>query len=111
MRWWMTDPTGPAFTAAQKALKKGFGVKPVPIGCGGSIATFLVARKRVASPVRTFWFCAVGFSLSIVLFGLLTSRTPRLEWLMMGSVVPYVFIGLLLSGNGHDAISAPGQRP
>ena len=37
MKWWMTDPTGPAFTAAQKALKKGFGVKPVPIGCGGSI--------------------------------------------------------------------------
>ncbi|MBI3821953.1 MAG: M20/M25/M40 family metallo-hydrolase [Planctomycetes bacterium] len=37
MKWWMTDPTGPAFTAAQKALKKGFGVKPMPIGCGGSI--------------------------------------------------------------------------
>ncbi len=37
MKWWMTDPTGPAFTAAQKALKKGFGVKPIPIGCGGSI--------------------------------------------------------------------------
>jgi len=37
VKWWMTDPTGPAFTAAQKALKKGFGVKPVPIGCGGSI--------------------------------------------------------------------------
>lgn len=37
LKWWMTDPTGPAFTAAQKALKKGFGAKPVPIGCGGSI--------------------------------------------------------------------------
>ncbi|MBM3992733.1 MAG: M20/M25/M40 family metallo-hydrolase [Planctomycetes bacterium] len=37
LKWWMTDPTGPAFTAAQKALKKGFGVKPIPIGCGGSI--------------------------------------------------------------------------
>jgi cysteinylglycine-S-conjugate dipeptidase len=37
MKWWMTDPTGPAFTAAEKALKKGFGVKPVAIGCGGSI--------------------------------------------------------------------------
>ena len=37
MKWWMTDPTGPAFTAAGKALKKGFGAKPVPIGCGGSI--------------------------------------------------------------------------
>ena len=37
VKWWMTDPTGPAFTAATKALKKGFGVKPVAIGCGGSI--------------------------------------------------------------------------
>ncbi len=37
LKWWMTDPTGPAFTAAEKALKKGFGVKAVPIGCGGSI--------------------------------------------------------------------------
>ena len=37
LKWWMTDPTGPSFTAATKALKKGFGVKPVPIGCGGSI--------------------------------------------------------------------------
>jgi acetylornithine deacetylase/succinyl-diaminopimelate desuccinylase-like protein len=37
MKWWMTEPTGPAFKAAEKALKKGFGVKPVPIGCGGSI--------------------------------------------------------------------------
>ncbi len=37
VKWWMTDPEGPAFNAAIKALKKGFGVKPVPIGCGGSI--------------------------------------------------------------------------
>jgi cysteinylglycine-S-conjugate dipeptidase len=37
VKWWMTDPTGPAFSAAIKALKKGFGVKPVAIGCGGSI--------------------------------------------------------------------------
>ncbi len=37
MKWWMTDPTGPAFTAAEKALKKGFGARPVAIGCGGSI--------------------------------------------------------------------------
>lgn len=37
VKWWMTNPEGPAFTAAMKALKKGFGVKPVAIGCGGSI--------------------------------------------------------------------------
>jgi len=44
-----------------------------------------------------YWFCAVGFSLSIVLFGLITSRTPRLDLLMVGSLVPYVFMGVLLS--------------
>lgn len=35
--WWMTDPTGPAFTAAMDALKAGFGRDAVPIGCGGTI--------------------------------------------------------------------------
>lgn len=35
--WWMTDPHGPAFEAALQALKKGYGTKPVAIGCGGSI--------------------------------------------------------------------------
>jgi acetylornithine deacetylase/succinyl-diaminopimelate desuccinylase-like protein len=37
VKWWMTDPNGPAFDAALKAMKAGFGNKPVPIGCGGSI--------------------------------------------------------------------------
>ena len=36
-KWWMTDPTGPAFEAATKAMKSGFGVKAASIGCGGSI--------------------------------------------------------------------------
>ncbi len=35
--WWMTDPEGPAFEAALKAMKAGFGQKPVAIGSGGSI--------------------------------------------------------------------------
>lgn len=35
--WWYTDPAGPAFQAAFRALEKGFGTKPVAIGCGGSI--------------------------------------------------------------------------
>ncbi len=35
--WWITDPQGPAFAAAERALKKGFGKDPVYIGCGGSI--------------------------------------------------------------------------
>ncbi|MBM4374179.1 MAG: M20/M25/M40 family metallo-hydrolase [Deltaproteobacteria bacterium] len=35
--WWITDPHGPAFEAAERALAKGFGREPVYIGCGGSI--------------------------------------------------------------------------
>jgi acetylornithine deacetylase/succinyl-diaminopimelate desuccinylase-like protein len=37
VKWWMTDPNGPAFEAALSALQKGYGKKPVSIGCGGSI--------------------------------------------------------------------------
>lgn len=35
--WWYTDPSGPAFQAAFRALEKGYGTKAVAIGCGGSI--------------------------------------------------------------------------
>jgi acetylornithine deacetylase/succinyl-diaminopimelate desuccinylase-like protein len=34
---WQTDPTGPAFDAARRALHTGFGVEPVLMGVGGSI--------------------------------------------------------------------------
>lgn len=37
VNWWMTEPTGPAFTACMQALKAGFGRDPLAIGCGGSI--------------------------------------------------------------------------
>jgi acetylornithine deacetylase/succinyl-diaminopimelate desuccinylase-like protein len=37
VKWWMTDPTGPAFEAAMKALRTGFGKEPIGIGCGGTI--------------------------------------------------------------------------
>jgi acetylornithine deacetylase/succinyl-diaminopimelate desuccinylase-like protein len=37
VKWWMTDPNGPAFEAALKAMKTSYGQKPVPIGCGGTI--------------------------------------------------------------------------
>jgi acetylornithine deacetylase/succinyl-diaminopimelate desuccinylase-like protein len=37
VKWWMTDPNGPAFEAAMKAMKAGFGRDTVAIGCGGSI--------------------------------------------------------------------------
>jgi acetylornithine deacetylase/succinyl-diaminopimelate desuccinylase-like protein len=35
--WWMTDPEGPAFEAARRALKAGFGRETAMIGAGGSI--------------------------------------------------------------------------
>ena len=35
--WWYTDPSGPAFQAAFRALEKGYEKKPVAIGCGGTI--------------------------------------------------------------------------
>lgn len=34
---WYTDPSHPAFEAAARALKKGYGTDAVMIGCGGSI--------------------------------------------------------------------------
>jgi len=34
---WQTQPMGPAFDAARRALAAGFGRDPVTIGCGGSI--------------------------------------------------------------------------
>jgi acetylornithine deacetylase/succinyl-diaminopimelate desuccinylase-like protein len=37
VKWWMTDPNGPAFEAALSAMKAGFGKTPVAIGCGGTI--------------------------------------------------------------------------
>ena len=35
--WWATDPEGPAFDAARRALKAGFGRDAVMMGAGGSI--------------------------------------------------------------------------
>ena len=37
VKWWMTDPNGPAFEAAMSAMQAGFGQQPVAIGCGGTI--------------------------------------------------------------------------
>ncbi len=34
---WATEPSGPAFEAANRALEKGYGRAPLKIGCGGSI--------------------------------------------------------------------------
>lgn len=35
--WWQTNPEGPAFAAALRAMEWGYGEKPVLVGCGGSI--------------------------------------------------------------------------
>lgn len=37
VKWWKTDPSGPAFQAAMEALESGYGVSPVATGCGGTI--------------------------------------------------------------------------
>ncbi|MFO0880274.1 MAG: M20/M25/M40 family metallo-hydrolase [Gemmataceae bacterium] len=37
VQWWMTSPTGPAFSAALAAMREGFGKEPAMIGCGGTI--------------------------------------------------------------------------
>ncbi len=37
VKWWMTDPRGPAFEAAMTAMKAGFKKEAVAIGCGGTI--------------------------------------------------------------------------
>ena len=37
VKWWMTDPAGPAFESALAALRVGFDRDPVAIGCGGTI--------------------------------------------------------------------------
>jgi acetylornithine deacetylase/succinyl-diaminopimelate desuccinylase-like protein len=37
VKWWMTDPSGPAFEAAVEAMRQGFGREPISIGCGGTI--------------------------------------------------------------------------
>jgi acetylornithine deacetylase/succinyl-diaminopimelate desuccinylase-like protein len=34
---WLTEPRGPAFEAAERALERGFDKKAIYIGCGGSI--------------------------------------------------------------------------
>ena len=37
VKWWMTDPNGPAFEASLKAMESGYQRKPAAIGCGGTI--------------------------------------------------------------------------
>jgi acetylornithine deacetylase/succinyl-diaminopimelate desuccinylase-like protein len=48
--WWITDPTGPAFDAAARALSRGYGTATTFIGCGGSIP-FVEPFSRVLGGV------------------------------------------------------------
>ncbi len=55
VNWWMTDPQGPAFEAALKALKKSYGAKPVAIGCGGSIGFVGPLAQLFGGARHCFW--------------------------------------------------------
>jgi len=35
--WWMTEPVGPVFDKARRALQLGYGKEPLMMRCGGSI--------------------------------------------------------------------------
>ena len=53
--WWTTDPEGPAFEAARRALKAGYGKETAMIGAGGSIGfvgPFEKTARRRALPAH-----------------------------------------------------------
>lgn len=47
--WWCTDTSHPAFSAACRALEKGYGKAPVEIGCGGSIPLVEPLARRLGN--------------------------------------------------------------
>jgi spermidine synthase len=66
------------------------------LGGGGSLATWL-GNRRTLSPLRTLWWSALLFSVTLVIAALASSWTVDLTKLIVLGVIPYVFVGVYLA--------------
>ena len=65
------------------------------LGGGGSLAAYMRHRGWAVTQ-RTLWIVSLAFACSVLGAGLLNSRISDLEGIIFTSVLPYVFVGLLL---------------